>query len=365
MTADGSVNGRSYLRLRGIHKKFGSFTALKGVDLDINEREFVCFLGPSGCGKTTLLRAIAGLDVQTSGSIEQAGRDISTLPISSRDFGIVFQSYALFPNLTVSENVAYGLTSRGMNQADINKRVAELLGLVGLSDSGPKYPAQLSGGQQQRVALARAIAHPPRVLLMDEPLGALDLKLREAMQEELRALQDKLQITTVYVTHDQGEAMSLSDRIAVMNAGRIEQLDTPSNIYGAPRTEFVANFVGKINFLRGTLSGQQDGFALIDTPVGRIRARMAASASFGSDSRVTVSIRPENLRVIHRAEDAGDMNTVAGRIVSRLFTGNLSHVRVAVPGEVELLVEMRPSDLSDAAEVTIGWRPEHGVLITN
>ncbi|MBM3597647.1 MAG: ABC transporter ATP-binding protein [Alphaproteobacteria bacterium] len=355
----------SELKLEGVVKRYGQVVAVERVDLHIHEGEFLTLLGPSGCGKTTTLRMIAGFIDPTEGRILIGAEDVTGLPPQKRDIGMVFQDYALFPHLTIADNIAFSLVERRVPTADRRKRIGELLDLIRLPGVEERYPSELSGGQQQRVALARAIAHPPRVLLMDEPLGALDLKLREAMQEELRALQDKLQITTVYVTHDQGEAMSLSDRIAVMNAGRIEQLDTPSNIYGAPRTEFVANFVGKINFLRGTLSGQQDGFALIDTPVGRIRARMAASASFGSDSRVTVSIRPENLRVIHRAEDAGDMNTVAGRIVSRLFTGNLSHVRVAVPGEVELLVEMRPSDLSDAAEVTIGWRPEHGVLITN
>ena len=212
-----SPDNTPFLVIRDLVKKFGPFTALSNISLDIYEGEFVCFLGPSGCGKTTLLRAIAGLDIQTAGSVHQAGRDISALPPSERDFGIVFQSYALFPNLSVESNVAYGLQNSGAKRGDVRKRVAELLELVGLPDQGKKYPSQLSGGQQQRVALARALATSPGLLLLDEPLGALDTQLREHMQFEITNLAHDLGITTVYVTHDQTEALTMSDRVAVIN----------------------------------------------------------------------------------------------------------------------------------------------------
>src|SRR5688572_16394662 len=206
-----------YLRIERLSKRFGGFTALRDISLEIFEREFVCFLGPSGCGKTTLLRAIAGLDIQSSGRIEQAGKDISALPPAERDFGIVFQSYALFPNLTVAKNIAYGLESRRAARAEVDRRVKELLALVGLDDQGDKYPAQLSGGQQQRVALARALAPAPGLLLLDEPLSALDAKVRTHLRHEVKQLQRRLGVTTVMVTHDQEEALTMADRIVVMN----------------------------------------------------------------------------------------------------------------------------------------------------
>ena len=245
----------SYLEVRNLHKRFGDFIALGDISLDVAEGEFVCFLGPSGCGKTTLLRAIAGLDPQTSGTIHQKGRDVSTLPPSQRDFGIVFQSYALFPNLTVVDNVGYGLVSRRQKRGEIAKRVAELLALVGLPDAGPQYPAQLSGGQQQRVALARALATSPGLLLLDEPLSALDARVRLRLRHEIKALQRRLGVTTIMVTHDQEEALTMADRIVVMNHGTIEQVGTPQEVYAAPATAFVADFVGAMNFLDGSLRG--------------------------------------------------------------------------------------------------------------
>ncbi len=244
-----------YLSISGLSKKFGTFTALQDIALDIDEGEFVCFLGPSGCGKTTLLRAIAGLDIQTTGTVLQGGRDISALPPSERDFGIVFQSYALFPNLTVNRNVGYGLENARMPKDQIAARVSELLSLVGLPDQGPKYPAQLSGGQQQRVALARALATSPGLLLLDEPLSALDAQVRVHLRHEIKALQDRLGVTTVMVTHDQEEALSMADRIVVMNHGVIEQVGTPTTIYTEPATLFVADFIGEMNHLPAEVSG--------------------------------------------------------------------------------------------------------------
>ncbi len=241
-----------FLKIRNLTKMFGTFTALKDISLNVNEGEFICFLGPSGCGKTTFLRAIAGLDIQTAGTIEQAGKDISPLPPSERDFGIVFQSYALFPNLTVNRNIAYGLENAGKSKKAIKARVAELLEMVGLSDQGDKYPAQLSGGQQQRIALARALATSPGLLLLDEPLSALDAKVRTFLRHEIKDLQAKLGITTVMVTHDQEEALTMADRIVVMDHGTIEQVGTPLEIYREPATLFVADFIGEMNQLPAT-----------------------------------------------------------------------------------------------------------------
>ena len=236
-----------YLQIRNLWKAFGDFVALKDINLDIGKGEFVCFLGPSGCGKTTLLRAVAGLDPQSRGTIQQGGVDISNLPTSKRDYGIVFQSYALFPNLTVARNVAFGLENTKRPAAEIKSRVAELLALVGLPEQAAKYPAQLSGGQQQRIALARAIAINPGLLLLDEPLSALDAKVRVHLRHEIKELQRKLGVTTIMVTHDQEEALSMADRIVVMNHGTVEQVGTPTEIYRAPSSLFVAGFVGEIN----------------------------------------------------------------------------------------------------------------------
>ncbi|QYU66966.1 ATP-binding cassette domain-containing protein [Leptolyngbya sp. 15MV] len=234
-----------YLEIRSVAKQFGGFVALRDVSLTIGQGEFVSFVGPSGCGKTTLLRAIAGLDPATSGVIRQAGREITGLPPAARDFGIVFQSYALFPNITVAGNVAYGLRGQAWPKARAAARVEELLRLVGLPDQGAKYPAQLSGGQQQRVALARALAPEPGLLLLDEPLSALDAIVRLHLRQEIRALQRRLGVTTIMVTHDQEEAMGVSDRIVVMNHGRVEQVGTPEAVYRQPASAFVAGSVGR------------------------------------------------------------------------------------------------------------------------
>ena len=290
-----------YLRIERLTKKFGGFTALDDISLDVHEGEFVCFLGPSGCGKTTLLRAIAGLDVQTAGMVEQAGADISALPPSERDFGIVFQSYALFPNMTVTRNVAYGLESQGRSRSEIRDRVRELLALVGLPDQGDKYPAQLSGGQQQRIALARAIATSPGLLLLDEPLSALDAKVRARLRYEVKALQRRLGITTIMVTHDQEEALTMADRIVVMNDGVIEQAGAPTEIYSEPASVFVADFIGIMNFIAGEVTGG-----------GEVRAGglvLACDTSGLPDgARVTVAIRPEDI-VIEGGEAAGAATT--------------------------------------------------------
>jgi iron(III) transport system ATP-binding protein len=308
-----------YLRLSGIRKTFGAFTALEGIDLDIHKGEFVCFLGPSGCGKTTLLRIIAGLEVQSAGRIEQAGRDISRLPPAERDYGIVFQSYALFPNLTVADNVAYGLVNRKRPKAEVAGRVKELVSLVGLPGSEGKYPAQLSGGQQQRIALARALATKPGLLLLDEPLSALDAIVRVHLRQEIRSLQRKLGVTTIMVTHDQEEALSVADRIVVMNQGAIEQVGTPMQIYRDPATPFVADFVGRINALPARL--EPGGLRL---GARRFDCTLDGAVTAGADVRVY--LRPED--VLARPIAPGDSNVFDAEIDKIEFLGSYCLVRV-------------------------------------
>jgi len=288
MKQDASAATKTYLSVRNLTKNFGTFTALRDVSLDIEQGEFVCFLGPSGCGKTTLLRAIAGLDIQTHGHIEQAGRDISNLPAMERDFGIVFQSYALFPNLKVRKNVAYGLQNMKVARPEIEKKVTDLLELVGLPDQGDKYPAQLSGGQQQRVALARALATSPGLLLLDEPLSALDAKVRGHLRHEIKELQRRLKVTTIMVTHDQEEALTMADRIVVMNHGVIEQVGSPVEIYREPATIFVSDFIGAMNKIPGESLGS--GAA----SVGDIQL-MTQDHAVPKGQPVIIAVRPEDI----------------------------------------------------------------------
>lgn len=280
-----------YLKIRNVTKKFGDFTAINDVNLDIYEGEFVCFLGPSGCGKTTLLRAIAGLDIQTFGTIEQGGTDISSLPPAERDFGIVFQSYALFPNMTVMKNIAYGLVNIGMPKPEIKKRVTELLEMVGLQDQALKYPAQLSGGQQQRVAFARALATKPGLLLLDEPLSALDAKVRAHLRQEMKDLQHDLGVTTIMVTHDQEEALTMADRIVAMSHGVIEQVGTPMQVYREPQSLFVPDFIGIMNFFDAQVAAP--GIIQID----KIKLNAAKLNGTQPGTAVTAAIRPEQVRL--------------------------------------------------------------------
>ena len=307
----------AFLELRHLRKDFGAFTALADIELGIQRGEFVCFLGPSGCGKTTLLRIIAGLEVQTAGEVWQAGRDISRLPPAQRDYGIVFQSYALFPNLSVADNVAYGLVNRKTPRAQAQQKVAELLKLVGLPGSERKYPSQLSGGQQQRIALARALATSPGLLLLDEPLSALDALERVRLRQEIRALQQKVGVTTIMVTHDQEEALAVADRIVVMNAGRIEQVGTPMEIYREPATPFVADFVGKANVLPARLRGGQ-------LEVGDLRIPYQ-----GQDRDARIYLRPED--VLARPIAPGDPHVFEGSIEKIDFLGSYCHVHVTTP----------------------------------
>lgn len=282
------VNTSAFLKISSLWKSFGDFLALKDISLDVAEGEFVCFLGPSGCGKTTLLRAIAGLDPQTQGTIEQSKRDISNLPPAQRDYGIVFQSYALFPNLSIRRNIAYGLENAGLSRSAINARVDELLELIGLPEQGNKYPAQLSGGQQQRIALARAIATQPGLLLLDEPLSALDAKVRASLRHQIKELQRKLSVTTIMVTHDQEEGLSMADRIVVMNHGRIEQIGTPLQIYRDPDTLFVADFIGDMNQIEGVAEASDR------VRIGEVSFQ-CQQHDFSAGSKVVATVRPEDI----------------------------------------------------------------------
>jgi iron(III) transport system ATP-binding protein len=309
-----------FLNLIGIHKSFGAFAALKDVSLQIRKGEFVCFLGPSGCGKTTLLRIIAGLEPQTRGQVFMAGKDISLEPPANRDYGIVFQSYALFPNLTVADNVAYGLVNRRAGKAAIAQRVAELVKLVGLPGSESKYPTQLSGGQQQRIALARALATQPGLLLLDEPLSALDALERVRLRGEIRALQQTLGVTTIMVTHDQEEALSVADRIVVMNHGVIEQVGTPMEIYREPASPFVADFVGKVNVLPARVNDQ----AVVE--LGALRVPLPHGVAT-QPREVKVYLRPED--VLARPLAPSDSHVFDATIRKIDFLGSFCHVHVA------------------------------------
>ncbi|WP_374553929.1 putative 2-aminoethylphosphonate ABC transporter ATP-binding protein [Aquitalea pelogenes] len=311
---------RPYLQLRGISKRFGSHTVLNQLDLNVNKGEFVCLLGPSGCGKTTLLRQIAGLDLPDTGQVIMGERDITLLPPARRDYGIVFQSYALFPNLDVAANIAYGLTGR---REDKQRRVSELLALIGLDGIASKYPFQLSGGQQQRVALARALATSPSLLLLDEPLSALDARVREHLRREIRSLQQKLGITTIMVTHDQEEALTMADRVVVMNAGCIEQCGSPLEVYRNPATRFVASFVGQGNFLPARALGTDQirlGEQLLQLPHPHLR---------GDGQALDVFIRPEDI-VLH-AQWPATTDAVLADVGKTELLGAIYRLHLQVP----------------------------------
>ena len=336
----------AYLRLDGIHKSFGKFEALREIALDVVRGELMVFLGPSGCGKTTLLRIVAGLETQDRGTIVQDGRDISRLPAIRRDYGIVFQSYALFPNLTIHDNVAYGLVNRRQGREKIESRVRELLKLVGLPDSGAKYPGQLSGGQQQRIALARALAAAPGLLLLDEPLSALDALERVRLRGEIRALQQRLGVTTVMVTHDQEEALSMADRIVVMNGGRIEQVGTPREIYGAPTTPFVADFVGKINVLPAVAEGG-----------GKFRVGSVSLAvscrDIAAGTAVKLYLRPEEIAV--HANGSAPGGALAAKIGKIEFLGAFCMIGIMLEAaDAPALVANVPRQTVDAAHLATG-----------
>jgi putative spermidine/putrescine transport system ATP-binding protein len=311
-----------FLVLTHLEKSFGATRVVKDFNLDVEKGEFVSLLGPSGCGKTTVLRMIAGFEAPTGGTITFGGQDVTALKPNQRKVGMVFQAYALFPNLTVAQNVAFGLKVAGVAQSEIDARVKDMLALIGLPDLGGRYPFQLSGGQQQRVALARALAPRPQVLLLDEPLSALDAKIRVSLRSEIRDIQKELGITTIFVTHDQEEALSMSDRIVVMNGGIAEQTGTPFDIYNRPQTRFVAQFVGTLSVLNGTAatSGRQAAVRVGETLVEGVKLPEGAT--------VSLALRPESVRRDKRKGDA----TLAGTVRSVDFLGSVMRTRVETAG---------------------------------
>jgi iron(III) transport system ATP-binding protein len=316
-----------YLKVDGVTKCFGTFTALEAVSFEALRGQFLCVLGPSGCGKTTLLRVVAGLEIQDCGNVSIEGRDVSRLPVSKRNVGIVFQSYALFPNLSARSNIAYGLKNRVKNREQVRKRVDELLDLVGLRGMGPKYPAQLSGGQQQRVALARALAVSPDLLLLDEPLSALDAKVRIMLRSEIRQLQQRLGVTTIMVTHDQEEALTMADRILVIDNGRLVQNGTPHEIYDRPATPFVAAFIGAMNFIPDVVK-VEDGLYGLGPHHLQVNSENG-TRRLPAGARVTIAIRPEDVLI---EQEPSTPNTFNAQVAAMEYRGPLFRLNLQIPG---------------------------------
>jgi len=343
-----------YLVVSGADKRFGAATVLRDLSLSVARGEFVSLLGPSGCGKTTLLRCIAGLLHPDRGKISVGGRDITALPAHNRNIGVVFQNYALFPHLTVAENIAFGLRARGVSKAEAAPRVAEALALVRMEAHGEKPVTALSGGQQQRVAVARALVVRPSLLLLDEPFSALDRKLRETMQVELKQLLREVGITAIFVTHDQEEALVVSDRVAVMNAGQIEQLTDPVTLYHAPTSLYVLDFVGQSTKLSGKVLRSGDGMIEVQTAFGVLRA----PASFMAGSAVAVGVRPEAMVLAPEADVA--LNTLQGRISDISFLGSRTQIHLDAPaeGEDRVILELSrlPAGVTTGQEVSFGFR---------
>jgi len=342
------------IRLDRVTKQFDDVTAVDDVSLEIDRGSFFAMLGPSGCGKTTTLRMIGGFEEPNAGTIYLGEEPVTGKPPYKRDVNTVFQSYALFPHLSIFENVAFGLRRRGVRGGDVRGRVTEILRLVGLSGMEKRKPRQLSGGQQQRVALARALVNKPRVLLLDEPLGALDLKLRKQMQLELKAIQHDVGITFVHVTHDQEEAMTMADRIAIMNGGHIEQLGTPSELYEQPRTAFVAGFLGISNLLPGTVSAA-DAVRLDDGTV----VKATHEALQGRSGRVAVGVRPEKIRLGHVEE-----NRLSGRLLETAYVGVATqYVLETKAGNVSVYVQNSEPGAALAAPSQISWSPDSTFVV--
>ncbi|MFF3750747.1 ABC transporter ATP-binding protein [Streptomyces sp. NPDC002018] len=366
MTETASTSrGGGDVRLTGISKTYGSFHAVEPLDLTVPQGSFFALLGASGCGKTTTLRMIAGLEEPTTGTVFLGDTDVTGLPPYKRPVNTVFQSYALFPHLDIHENVAFGLRRRGVKS--VRKQVGEMLDLVQLGDYAKRKPHQLSGGQQQRVAVARALINHPRVLLLDEPLGALDLKLRRQMQLELKRIQTEVGITFIHVTHDQEEAMTMADTVAVMNAGRVEQLGSPADLYENPDTTFVANFLGTSNLIEAEVAGTNGGDVVVTAGGAKLRLPSdRCSAPTTGGGRLLVGVRPEKISLAH-ADDAGTIpegrNRVTGRIADSSFIGVSTQYVIDSPVGPGLEVYAqnieRDGRLGPGAEVVLHWNPAH------
>ncbi|KQT13316.1 ABC transporter ATP-binding protein [Ramlibacter sp. Leaf400] len=356
----------SSLQISGLTKRYGDFVALAPTDLEVAKGEFLTLLGPSGSGKTTLLSLIAGLALPDGGRLLIDGQDVTHGAPYERDIGMVFQNYALFPHMTVAENIAFPLKMRNVDAASAKRRAMEALELVRLPHLSQRYPKELSGGQQQRIALARCLVYKPAIVLMDEPLGALDKKLRDQMQLEIKRIHRELGTTIVYVTHDQEEAMTMSDRICLMNQGRVEQLGTPSDLYFRPRTLFVADFLGESNLLAGTVESVEGGEAQVQLAQNGGRALAAVHAPLSAGSKVRVMVRPQNIAV--RA-GAGDVNAVHGKVLDSMITGSLTKLYVSAPSAgPEPLVMCYPTSSGTAPhaigdDITLHWSRGDAVAV--
>ncbi|MBK5268105.1 MAG: ABC transporter ATP-binding protein [Acidimicrobiia bacterium] len=349
------------VELVGLTKAFGDIVAVDGLTLDISENLFFAIIGPSGCGKTTTLRMIGGFEEPTSGTIKLHGEDVTGTKPYQRPVNTVFQSYALFPHLTIYENVAFGLRRQGIEKSEVNRRVGEMLDLVHLAETSKRKPRQLSGGQRQRVALARALVNHPRLLLLDEPLGALDLKLRKEMQLELKRIQQEVGITFIHVTHDQEEAMTMADSIAVMRDGKIERMGEPVEIYDDPRTRFVAGFLGASNLMEGQVTGT-DGVTL----TGGHRFHVSADKLVGLTGAVHVGVRPEKIHL--SPEDASPVhaNRLAGVVTDSSFIGVSTHylVQTELVGELTVVVQnLGVTRFAPSDSVTLSWDPDHTFVV--
>jgi putative spermidine/putrescine transport system ATP-binding protein len=343
---------RVVLELSGVRKSYGALVAVEALDLQLRAGEFLTFLGPSGSGKTTTLMMVAGLQHPDAGGIRLNGQSVERLPPYRRDIGMVFQHYALFPHMTVRRNVAFPLEMRGVSKSKIDQQVGDALRVVGLPDHGDRLPKQLSGGQQQRVALARAMVYEPALLLMDEPLGALDRKLREQLQLEIKRVHRERQISILYVTHDQEEALTMSDRIAVFDRGRIEQIGTPEELYETPATRFVAGFIGDTNFFEGRVLGLSNGICEIETGAGRVQARAGNGLVVGG--RASVAVRPERMLMSSESAETG----LRGRISDVTYLGNARRSAVRLSDGVECFVLRQadmPADAPVGQEVRLSW----------
>ncbi|MER7544438.1 ABC transporter ATP-binding protein [Spirillospora sp. NPDC127506] len=360
------------IELTGVEKDYHAHgetvAAVRGIDLEIAQGEFFSLLGPSGCGKTTTMRMIAGFEEPTAGTVRLLGQDVTGVPPNRRDVNMVFQSYALFPHMSVFENVAFGLRRRGVPKAEIAERVGGMLGIVDLAGRERRRPAELSGGQQQRVALARALVNRPRALLLDEPLGALDLKLRQAMQVELKRIQREVGITFVYVTHDQSEALTMSDRIAVMNDGRIEQLGTPREIYEHPASRFVAGFIGTSNLLGGEIAEVGRGTAVISYgPDGRIEVPIRDGLKVAAGERLELTVRPEKIG-IGLDKPADELCGVRGTVTEVVYLGTATNYNITTSAGADVVVFLQNATSADdiatrGDTVWLSWEPRHSYAI--
>ena len=346
------------IRLDQVSKTFGKTVGLAETDLSINPGELFFLLGPSGCGKSTLLRLIAGLHAPTTGRVLFNDRDVTTLPSEKRNAVMVFQSYALWPHMTVRENVRFGLAVRKLARKQQEARINQVLTLVRIADRADDKPNELSGGQQQRVALARALAVQPDVLLLDEPLSNLDAKLRHEMRTEIRRICKTQNLTTVYVTHDQKEALSTADRIAVMNKGTVVQVGTPADLYHKPASAFVADFIGETNLLEGDVVARQDGHVTVQTPAGEVIAAVSGTVP----DRVTLSIRPEQMRLTHANTIASSTNKFTGSVTETTFLGEASEHVLLVNGQ-RIKVISAPPVFNAPPEMTVEFSPEDAVVL--